>query len=1061
VTANLQRLLGDALYNQDRFADAERHYRRAAAVREKLLGTYHADTAISINDLAISLRWQERYDEALPLYRKVLDIRERVLGQDHADTARSTFWLSVVLQSLGQDEEATSVMGTAVERALIGLGPMDRFTILWMGQHADLLQDIGDYAAAEPVYIEASRLGKAALQPTDGLLADPLHGLAHLYYVQGRYEEAVPLYREALEIRERAYSTETDVTLESVDGLARALWALGEIEEAEQLFRRLLAVREQSAGPDSLAVADLLRWVGRAASAQGRKAEAEIVFKRVLAISEAHLGFDHVLTGFDLIALGQLYSGQERFEEARPLLERGVDVLAASPDAGSSVVAARAALSFVERATGNIDRAIASKGPRTREVADITFMLGTYRRDAGDPDEGDRLVTNARELYAELAPTSRAYFRITSELGRIRQEQGRIADALALHRESYAALVSRYGEGSAELRPVLSDLGNALFATSDYEGAAANFGQAAAIVEQFAALDSATAFAARTGEVEDQVTAAGRVFDALVKSYFRLPGSAEKAFVVAQRATESDAAQALAQMAARQASGSGELAFLVRERQDLVARWRQDDSALTLALAAADGDSVARMRQELQATDAKISAIDVRLASGFPAFADLQRPAPLDIATVQSRLGQNDVLLYYTDTGRIGAVAAETFLWVVPRTGAAHWFRLPRATGELSATVRALRESMGVGVVTRGPKALTQNNAAVRDDRVLAAAAELYTALLGEAAPLIDGRDLIIVPSRSLASLPFHALVSKPLTDSADPYRNARWLARDHAITILPSVSSLAAPDAPEIAPAGVRVPYLAFANPLLTGRNGTDRRAFDRTACAPTTVQIADIEEQPQFAELFRGATADVASVRALQPLPETTDEACAIAAALGADSDALHLGAAATEASVKQLSADGTLARASVLHFATHGLISGDLAGLAEPAIVLTPPDTATSEDDGLLTASEVSTLRLDADWVILSACNTASSDGGGEALSGLARAFFYAGARTLMVSHWPVNSESAVRLASGAVGALAADPTLSRAEALRRAMVAEIERGGEAADPANWAPFIVVGR
>jgi CHAT domain-containing protein len=200
---------------------------------------------------------------------------------------------------------------------------------------------------------------------------------------------------------------------------------------------------------------------------------------------------------------------------------------------------------------------------------------------------------------------------------------------------------------------------------------------------------------------------------------------------------------------------------------------------------------------------------------------------------------------------------------------------------------------------------------------------------------------------------------------------------------------------------------------------------------------------------------------VRALQPLPETVDEACASAAALGADPGVLHLGAAATETSVKRLSADGTLARTAVIHFATHGLISGDLAGLAEPAIVLTPPGIATVDDDGLLTASEVTTLKLDADWVILSACNTASSDGGGEALSGLARAFFYAGARALMVSHWPVNSDSAVRLASGALGALAADPAMSRAEALRRAMVAEIERGGDAADPANWAPFIVVGR
>jgi CHAT domain-containing protein len=253
---------------------------------------------------------------------------------------------------------------------------------------------------------------------------------------------------------------------------------------------------------------------------------------------------------------------------------------------------------------------------------------------------------------------------------------------------------------------------------------------------------------------------------------------------------------------------------------------------------------------------------------------------------------------------------------------------------------------------------------------------------------------------------------------------------------------------------------YIAFANPLLTGRNGADRRAFDRTGCAPADVQIAEVAEQPSFGELFRGATADADAVRSLQPLPETTDEACAIAAALGADADALHLGAAATEASVKQLSDSGTLSRTSVLHFATHGLVSGELEGLSEPAIVLTPPDASTADDDGLLTASEVTTLKLDADWVILSACNTASSDGGGEALSGLARAFFYAGARALMVSHWPVNSDSAVRLASGAVEALTAEPQIGRAEALRRAMVAEIDRGGTAADPANWAPFIVVG-
>ena len=97
-------------------------------------------------------------------------------------------------------------------------------------------------------------------------------------------------------------------------------------------------------------------------------------------------------------------------------------------------------------------------------------------------------------------------------------------------------------------------------------------------------------------------------------------------------------------------------------------------------------------------------------------------------------------------------------------------------------------------------------------------------------------------------------------------------------------------------------------------------------------------------------------------------------------------------------------------MLHFATHGLLPHETAsiaaGLAEAALLLTPPDAASDEDDGLLTASEVTLLKLNADWVIMSACNTGGGDKSGEALSGLARAFFYAGARALLASHWYVD-------------------------------------------------------
>src|SRR5207244_2835005 len=128
---------------------------------------------------------------------------------------------------------------------------------------------------------------------------------------------------------------------------------------------------------------------------------------------------------------------------------------------------------------------------------------------------------------------------------------------------------------------------------------------------------------------------------------------------------------------------------------------------------------------------------------------------------------------------------------------------------------------------------------------------------------------------------------------------------------------------------------------------------------------------------------------------------------------------------------------------------------------SLVLTPPDQPSENDDGLLTASEVASLKLDADWVILSACNTAAGAGSNaEALSGLARAFFYAGARALLVSHWPVNSQAAVELTTRSFAAISREPLVGRAEALRRAMLSLIDEGGDKALPAYWAPFILVG-
>jgi CHAT domain-containing protein len=174
------------------------------------------------------------------------------------------------------------------------------------------------------------------------------------------------------------------------------------------------------------------------------------------------------------------------------------------------------------------------------------------------------------------------------------------------------------------------------------------------------------------------------------------------------------------------------------------------------------------------------------------------------------------------------------------------------------------------------------------------------------------------------------------------------------------------------------------------------------------------------------------------------------------------LYLGATATETKVNQLSEEGSLTKYKIVHFATHGAVAGQVSRASEPGLLLTPPEEASQTDDGYLSASEIAALRLDADWVILSACNTAAGEAtGAEALSGLARAFFYAGARSLLVSHWEVSSDSTVKLITKTIAELKADPTIGRADALRRSMLSMVDTGKEyEAHPAFWAPFVLVG-
>jgi CHAT domain-containing protein len=255
-------------------------------------------------------------------------------------------------------------------------------------------------------------------------------------------------------------------------------------------------------------------------------------------------------------------------------------------------------------------------------------------------------------------------------------------------------------------------------------------------------------------------------------------------------------------------------------------------------------------------------------------------------------------------------------------------------------------------------------------------------------------------------------------------------------------------------------VPFVGYGAPVLGGQSGPGRGptgAFETTDAA-----VAGFENHLPLA--------DPKWIRThFPPLEGPSHELASMARTLGAPASLIRLGPQATEAGVKQ---DEALRRARVIAFATHGVLPGVVPGLNEGGLVFTPPQAPSLLDDGVLTASEAAELRLNADFVILSACNTATPDGhsGAEGLSSLAQGFLYAGAGSLMATHWSVDDEVTAVLTTETLALRGADPKLTRAQALQLAM--HTVRTGrrpdgsplpgwtaEWANPNLWAPFTLI--
>jgi tetratricopeptide (TPR) repeat protein len=1081
-----------SLYNDlGRYAEAEPLMKRVLAIDRKTLGPDHPDVGTDLNHLAELYRAQQRYAEAEPLYKQAIAIAEKAHGPNHPDVGERLNNLALLYSAEGRYAEAQPIKRRAQEigkaeirslyekylplvradkndEALPYARRLEQLSVEVFGRddsaHAEferilatVLTRLGHFEEAEQRYLGALRVQEKVFGHESPELVPTLDALGHLYQDEWRRREQEQAFRRVVQIREKTLKPNDPELAESLNRLAASNFALIRLSEATKLSQRAVEIFENAYGPRHPAVAAaILNWA-QELMVSGQLVDSERLYLRAIAIFEgltdADLKEDRrqiIVNHFGaLTGLGQILARQHRYPEAEKSLQD--------------------ALSVDRKAFGDEDFGAV-------QVLSILADLYLDMDRLGDAESEARRALDITKRY--VSPNHPAFFAEEQTLARVLQKQGRLAEAESIYREIAAA-----GAEDPNEAVILADLGEVLLRRSQFR-------------EAYETLMRATAAIAEQAMREQSINR-GRSFSfpLLVRAAWSLresqPHSTEDtsgvAFAAAQGAELTSASIAITQMAARFGNQRGELAELVRTRQDLAyalsAEQQREVGLLGATPDLRKEETIGASRDARRAIERRINEIDAKLKAEFPNYTALIQPSPLSIEDVQARLRPDEVLVLFLD---LAEAPEETFIWAVSKTNT-RWVRSEFGTQKLAREVARLRCGLDYQGAWRAAESrcadLLKTSYSPLDAQQgkplpfdLAVAHELYRALFGQIEDLIKDKHLLVVPSGPLTQLPFQVLVTEQpkavLPSTFVDYRDVAWLARQHAITVLPAVSSLKAlRDFAKESHASEA--FIGFGDPLLDGdptRFKDDvvaARLAREARCpkiSPERVEwLANRGDSAHFEVRSNGDFADVADIRMWAPLPETADELCDVAENLGVDpATHLYLGAKATETEIKRLSDNGTLVKYKIVHFATHGAVAGELSGTSEPGLILTPPEKASEIDDGYLTASEIAALKLDADWVILSACNTAAGGTqGAEALSGLARAFFYAGARSLLVSHWEVDSEATVKLITKAVDELKRDPKIGRAEALRRSMLSMIGNGPDyEAHPAFWAPFVLVG-
>ena len=987
---------------------------------------------------ATSLIAEERFLDAVKVLEEYSILLGKKFGHNNPVYALSVADLGILNNTIGQFDQAENLLLESLSTTIAALGTNHPNVSYISNALGDVYFNKFQFSLAEEQYLRAVIIEQKSMPTKSPRKALTFLNLAKIYREKGKYNQAQQFLDQSFDLSNTFIDEITYINALNTKALLNL--DQGNWHEAQETFERAFNALSRFENSDTLEV-KTLNNLGLLATERADYAKAERILRNALTISESTFGIEHNLSRSVLHNLGNLYFAQGRAEEALVFYIRILEIeernhgfehpaLTATLFQIASIYLQNfeidLASKYTEQAYNAAKKAYGEKHPM---IAKILVNQAQIAESLGDYSFAEKLYLSSIQMWKNLpglesAPLGYIY----NNLGLLYLTIENFELAEMFLDQALEENVMMFGDKHPVNITVLNNLAYLKYINGDKISSLHYFQKSSKLM-----LNRSNAEIGYDLGMISEKKSQKENFILYAKTAIELYNETglqhylSEAFEASQMTETSMAGESVKAVLSMLSLKDKEFDKLWRRKLTIEEKIRQADQSflnqLTISKFYLSKQKIKQVLNERNQLDRSLTELKETLRVFYPDADASDRNKVFSVIELQNLLSPSEILI------KILPGYKKTLLFSITKNSATVKI-LNVSDFDINETVRLLRQGLEIKPQGNLPNfdVVLAHQLYTRIIKPIEIKSESFTHILFDTSGALETLPLSVLP----ITIPKSRLLKK------NRYEKVTWLGERYAISNVLGISTF----------------FSMRNNPMRTVK----RKAFLGIGDPNLGYKVGK-SRGFNFTDSSKNDTVDIIQqINMLPKLPETRTELTNMARLFDFNSSTLIFGEDANEENLKRMD----LKRYNIISIASHAILADELMGFSEPGIILTPPLIPTKQNDGILTSAEIAQLSLNADWVILSACNTAGSDGktANEAFSGLARSFFYAGARTILASHWPVVSKSTSEF-TNLVFAEYEKSNVGKAEAHRKAIKRFLRSKNILhAHPSIWGAFSIIG-